>query len=153
MNLKHYIIMFWATGAFSGNIPFAPGTFGTLVGLPLCFLLSRINVQAAFLFILGFTVFAVWIAEEAEKILHAKDPGCIVIDEIAGIMVTLLGVPFTPSSAVAGFFLFRFFDILKFFPLRILETRIRGGAGVVLDDIVAGIMANCVLRLVLELNQ
>lgn len=141
--------MFLATGAFSGRIPFASGTFGTLAALPLCYLLSCLPLRTVFPVILGIIIFSIWIAEEAERILGVKDPGCIVIDEIAGTMVTLMGVPFTPASVLLGFLFFRFFDILKIFPLRFLEKRIPGGAGIVIDDIGAGLMAHCALRLML----
>jgi len=83
----------------------------------------------------------------AEKILIQKDPGCIVIDEIAGIMIAFLGMPFNTISVAAGFITFRFFDILKPFPIRYMERRIAGGAGVVMDDLMAGVYSNIALRL------
>jgi len=139
--------MLLATGCFTGYIPFAPGTFGSIAGLPLCFLLSRTKLPVAILFILIFIFFAIWISTQAEKILKQNDPGCIVIDEIAGIMVTFLGLPFNTISVVAGFAAFRFFDILKPFPVRSMERKFAGGTGIVLDDIAAGILSNLVLRL------
>ena len=132
-----------------GNIPFASGTFGTLPGLVFCFFISFLSFPVAIVCIIGFIAVAIWIADEGEKIIKKKDPGCIVIDEIAGIMVTLVGIPFTFTSVVAGFFLFRFLDILKPFPIRYLERNIPGGAGIVLDDVAAGIVGNIILRLVL----
>ncbi len=149
MNSKEKTIIFFATGGTVGNIPFAPGTFGTLVGLPLCFFLSLCHISFAAIFIIAFIVLAVWIAQEAEKLLKKKDPGCIVIDEIAGIMVTLLGLPFDPLTVMAGFLIFRILDIFKPFPARMLERTIPGGAGVVLDDIAVGIWGNLILRIVL----
>lgn len=140
--------MLLATGCFTGYIPFAPGTFGSIAGLPLCFLLSMTKLPVAILFILIFIFFAIWISTRAEKILKQNDPGCIVIDEIAGIMVTFLGLPFNTISVVAGFAAFRFFDILKPFPVRSMERKFAGGTGIVLDDIAAGILSNLVLRLV-----
>lgn len=139
-------VLFLATGFHIGNIPFAPGTFGTLIGLPLCFVLERIALPTAILCVLVFIFFAVWIADTAEKILKQNDPGCIVIDEIAGIMVTLLGLPFNLATAVTGFIIFRALDILKPIPIRNLDKRIPGGLGVVADDVVAGIIANLILR-------
>ena len=94
---------------------------------------------------------AIWVAQEAERQIKEKDPGCIVIDEIAGMMVTLLGLPFDPLTVVAGFLIFRILDIFKPFPARLLEKTIPGGAGVVLDDIAAGIWGNLVLRVILML--
>ena len=139
--------MVLATGFFAGYIPFAPGTFGSIVGLLLCFLLSKTKLSVAILFILIFIFFAIWISNRAEKILKQNDPGCIVIDEIAGIMLTFLGLPFNIISVAAGFLTFRFFDILKPFPIRYMEKRFTGGTGIVLDDLAAGIFSNLVLRL------
>jgi phosphatidylglycerophosphatase A len=149
MNFREKSVMFLATGCFIGNIPFAPGTFGTILGLPLCFFLSRTNFSVAVLLTAIFIVFAIFIAHHAEKILKKNDPGRIVIDEIAGFMVALFGLPFNAIYASAGFVIFRFFDILKPFPIRFLEKKVPGGAGVVIDDIMAGIYCNLVLRILL----
>jgi len=148
MNLKEKSVMFLATGCFTGNIPFAPGTFGTMLGLPLCFLLSKIELPITIIGTLLFISFAIWIAHAAMRILKKNDPGCIVIDEIAGLMVTLGGIHFTIISAAAGFLIFRFFDILKPFPIRFLERNLSGGFGVVMDDVAAGIYGNLVLRII-----
>jgi phosphatidylglycerophosphatase A len=147
MNFKEKSVMALATGFFTGYIPFAPGTFGSILGLPFCFLLSKTKLPVAILFILVFIFFAIWISSRAEKILKQNDPGCIVIDEIAGIMVTFLGLPFNTISVAAGFVIFRFFDILKPFPIRFMERKLAGGTGIVLDDVAAGICSNIVLRL------
>ena len=149
MNSKEKTIMFLATGGFVGNIPFAPGTFGSLVGLPFCFFLSLLSISFAAIFIIAFILLAIWVAQETEKLIKEKDPGCIVIDEIAGMMVTLLGLPLDPFTVVAGFLIFRILDIFKPFPARMLERTIPGGAGVVLDDIAAGIWGNLILRIVM----
>ncbi len=153
MKLTDKQILFIAKGCNVGNVPVMPGTFGTLVGIPICFLLSFLNTPSGVpffaLFAIALTLFAVWIAEEAVNILNVKAPVCIVIDEIAGFTVTMIGVGFSLTSVILAFLIFRFFDILKPFPVKFLEEKIPGGAGVVLDDIAAGIMANLVLRLVL----
>ena len=153
MNLKEKSVMFLATGCFIGKIPFAPGTIGTILGLPLCFVLSRIDFFVAILCTVIFIFFAIGIAHKAEKILDIKDSGCIVIDEIAGLMVTLLGLPFNMVSAVAGFLIFRFFDILKPFPIRLLDKNLSGGSGIVLDDVAAGICSNVFLRVICGIPQ
>jgi len=145
------IIVFLATVGYLGKIPFAPGTFGAAAGLLLCYAMSVIPVAlavpAAAVFIAG----AVWICGAAETALGRKDPGSVVLDETAGMMVTLLGMPFDAFTAAAGFALFRFFDILKPFPVRYLERRLAGGFGVVFDDIAAAAYGNLVLRGVLLL--
>ena len=146
MNFKQKSVMFLATGCYIGNIPFAPGTFGSALGLPLCFFLSRIDFSIAVLLTLIFILCAIWIANEAEKILGTEDPGCIVIDEIAGIILTLFGLPFNITSVTAGFLIFRVVDIWKPYPIRILENKFTGGIGIVLDDVMAGILSNLILR-------
>ncbi|MBW2569875.1 MAG: phosphatidylglycerophosphatase A, partial [Deltaproteobacteria bacterium] len=93
--------------------------------------------------------FAILIAHYAEKILKKNDPGCIIIDEIIGIVITFIGLKFDITSALTGFIIFRFFDILKPFPIRFLEKKVPGGAGVVIDDIMAGVYSNIVLRVLL----
>jgi phosphatidylglycerophosphatase A len=146
MNFKQKSVMFLATGCFIGNISFAPGTFGSILGIPLCFLLSKINLLVAVLLTVIFVLFAILIAQEAEKILKTKDPGCIVIDEIAGLMVTLIGLPFNIISVGSGFLIFRFLDIWKPYPIRFVENKLSGGAGIVMDDVAAGICGNLLLR-------
>jgi phosphatidylglycerophosphatase A len=91
-----------------------------------------------------------WIAHAAENILKAKDPGCIVIDEIAGMILTLTGLPFNMMTIILGFVLFRALDIWKPYPIRFLERNLSGGVGVVMDDVAAGILSNLVLRILLE---
>ncbi|MFC1798192.1 phosphatidylglycerophosphatase A [Thermodesulfobacteriota bacterium] len=149
MTFKEKTVLFFASGCFSGYLPVAPGTFGTLVGLPLCFFLSKIDFFAAAIYITLFVIFAIWIAHMAENILQKTDPGYIVVDEIAGIMITFIGIPFTLFSAGAGFLVFRIMDIWKPFPIRRIEKKIPGGAGVVMDDLLAGVYANLLLRIVL----
>ena len=102
MNFKEKAVMFIATGCFIGKIPFAPGTFGSLAGILLCFILSKTSDLAAILCIIIFIIFSIWIANDAEKILKKKDPGSIVIDEIAGMAVTLIGIPFNLFYVASG---------------------------------------------------
>jgi phosphatidylglycerophosphatase A len=151
MNFKQKSVIFIATGCYIGNITFAPGTFGTALGLLLCFFLSKIDYSMAVLLTLIFILCAIWIANEAEKILKTKDPGCIVIDEIAGIILTLSGLPFNITSVIAGFLVFRALDIWKPYPIRLLENKFSGGIGIVLDDVAAGILSNLILRFLLKM--
>jgi len=139
-------VVWLATGFYTGNIPWAPGTFGTLPGLFLCFFLARLPLLVSILLILALIALAIWIAGEAEKMLGKKDPGCIVIDEIAGMAVTLLAIPISLQTAVAGFLLFRFFDVVKPPPIRTIDKKVHGGIGIVMDDVIAGVFANLVLR-------
>ena len=152
MNFREKAVLFLATGFYVGNIPPAPGTLGSLIGLALCFLLAGIQLPPAIILTVLFIGFAVWIAHAAEKTLKKKDPGCIVIDEVAGMVVTLIGLPFNLTTAVIGFIIFRILDILKPFPIRTLEKRLAGGIGIVADDVVAGIFANIILRVLLYIS-
>ena len=152
MNLKQKSVMFLATGCFIGNISFAPGTFGSILGLPLCFFLSKINLLIVVFLTVIFIFFAIWIAQEAEKIVNSEDPGCIVIDEIAGILVTFAGLPFNLISVASGFLIFRALDIWKPYPISWIERKLSGGTGIVMDDVVAGICSNLVLRGILFLT-
>ena len=151
MTLRKQTILFLSSGCLLGKMPFAPGSFGTLAGLPVCWLLSRIDSRISF-FLIALTVpIAIWVAGEAEKILAKKDPGVIVIDEILGMAVTLAGLPFNATTAGLGFVLFRVLDIIKPFPIRYVERTFKGGTGIVLDDVVAGVLANITLRIILQL--
>jgi phosphatidylglycerophosphatase A len=141
--------MFLATGCYIGNISFAPGTFGSVLGLLLCFFLSKIDFSIAVFLTLIFILSAIWVANEAEKIVGEEDPGCIVIDEIAGIILTLSGLPFNITSMTVGFLVFRALDIWKPYPIRLLESKFSGGIGIVLDDVAAGILSNVFLRVFL----
>ena len=139
-----------ATGCYAGHIPVASGTFGTLVAVPLCFLLSLLGPLQGMVFIVGFAGFAVWIAGKAEKVFQQKDSRLIVIDEMAGFLVTLYLIPWSTGALVGGFLLFRLMDIAKPFPIRRLETGLPGGWGVVGDDILAGVYANLILRVIIR---
>ncbi len=152
MNFREKAVLFLATGFYVGNIPLAPGTFGSLIGLALCFLLAGIQLPPAIVLAVLFIGFAVWIAHAAEKTLKKKDPGCIVIDEVCGMVVTLIGLPFNLTTAAIGFIIFRILDILKPFPIRTLDKRLAGGIGIVADDVVAGIFANIFLRILLYIS-
>jgi len=148
MNFKKETVIFVSTGFYLGKIPFAPGTFGSIPGLYLAYLASFSSLFYGTMMILLFTAGAVFISHAAEKLFQSKDPKQIVIDEVAGMGVALLGLPFNLKTAVAGFILFRFFDILKPFPIKIVERKLPGGLGIVMDDVLAGVFANIILRFI-----
>lgn len=147
MNLRDRAVLLLATGFAAGRIPLAPGTFGTLLGIPIGCGLAEVGFTAAVLIIGALALGAVWIAGEAERLLGQKDAACIVIDEIVGILVALAGMPATPLHLAAGFTAFRVFDIMKPFPARFFDARAPGGWGIVLDDVVAGVYSNILLRM------
>ena len=152
MTFVNKVIVFAATGAWIGKIPIAPGTFGTLIGILFVLVFEIINPCYETLYVVTLIIFAIWIADHAEKILKQKDPGCIVIDEIAGYVVTMVGIPLSIPTMVAGFILFRFFDIIKPFPVKYFEKNFKGGPGIVLDDLIAGLLASFVLRILIGFN-
>ncbi len=146
MNLSRKLVLGLATGGYVGYIPVAPGTFGSVVGIIVFWLIAFLELPIILLIMAIFTVFAIWVAHQAETILGVEDPGQVVIDEIIGMMTALVALPVLPLVWVAGFFLFRFFDILKPFPIGYLEKRCPGGLGIVIDDVIAGIAANLLLH-------
>jgi phosphatidylglycerophosphatase A len=132
-----------------GKFSVMPGTFGTLAGIPPVLVLGLLDPCWSVPVIVAAALIAAWVADEAERILGRKDPGCVVIDEVVGLMVTLVGVPLSAGSILAGFLLFRAFDILKPPPVRYFDRHFQGGAGIVLDDLAAGLYGALALRLVL----
>ncbi|MBI5286311.1 MAG: phosphatidylglycerophosphatase A [Deltaproteobacteria bacterium] len=142
ITFKERVIILLSTGGYVGYSPIAPGTVGSLWGIILGFFLSSLNPIAQGFFLLFGVFVASLLAGEAKDIFGGKDPGYIVCDEIIGFLVAIFLIPFTLFNVVAVFLLFRFFDILKPFPIRVIEERIRGGWGIVLDDVMAGLYAN-----------
>ena len=137
-----------ATGLGVGYSPIAPGTLGTLLAIPVYYFLSNIASPIYEITLIGFFFLSVWVSENAEIFFGKKDDSRIVIDEMMGFLITVLWVPKTILFVTLGFFLFRFFDILKPFPIRRLEKRLKGGFGVVLDDVMAGVYANIILQII-----
>ena len=142
--------MFIATGCYSGYLPKAPGTWGSLVGLLLFFLLHTLSLEIYLAVLAGLFLIGTFAAGEAEKIMDHKDPGLVVIDEIVGMLITMIAIPATPLAMGLGFILFRIFDIWKPFPIRFIDQRFHGGLGIMLDDIVAGIFSLIILQLVIR---
>ena len=147
--MKKACVLFLATGAYSGHSPFAPGTVGSLWGLPLAALLWWLPPAAGAALLAFGLLGAIVIASEGAKILGKKDPGTIVCDEIIGFGFAVYLVPPAGASLILAFILFRFFDILKPPPVSWIE-RIPGGTGIVLDDIAAGIYANIATQLIVR---
>ena len=137
-----------ATGFGVGYSPIAPGTLGTLIAIPVYYFLSEIPSPLYEITLIGFFFLSVWISENAETFFGRKDDPRIVIDEMIGFLITMLWIPKTTRFIIIGFFLFRFFDILKPYPIRHLERRLKRGWGVVLDDVMAGVYANILLHLI-----
>jgi phosphatidylglycerophosphatase A len=133
-----------ATGMGVGFAPFAPGTFGSLLGLVLWLLLPA-SLPLQLTAVLSVFVLGAWSGGITERRLNRTDPAPVVIDEVLGMWITLLGVPAGAASILGGFLLFRVFDVLKPYPANRLE-RLHGGIGVMADDAMAGVYANLALR-------
>ena len=140
------LIMAIATGLYSGYLPKAPGTWGSVVGLILYFFLHTLPLPAYLTTVGVLLIVGTFAAGSAEKIMDRKDPGQVVIDEIVGMLITLTAAPVQPLVWLLGFGLFRFFDIVKPFPIRWIDKRIQGGVGIMMDDVVAGIYGFLVLQ-------
>jgi phosphatidylglycerophosphatase A len=147
--MRRFVIV-CATWGGTGFSPFASGTVGTLAAIPLYLALSRLSLPLYLLTAVAFTLFACWVSGHAEAIFNEKDSGKIVIDEVAGYLVTMIAVPHTWQGVAAGFFLFRLFDIVKPQPARWFDTSLKNGYGVVLDDIAAGVYACLATNLLLR---
>jgi phosphatidylglycerophosphatase A len=128
----------------------APGTVASAVTAVALWLLNLSPLALAALLIVV-TGLGTWAADEAERALGGKDPGAIVVDEVAGMMLAVLAVPLTPTVLLVGFLLFRVFDVVKPFPANVAQ-RLRGGVGVMADDLVAGLYALALLGLATSLG-
>lgn len=135
----------------AGLIPGIPGTCGSLGAVLLIILLNCFGAVYVHLFLLPVIPLAIWASDISRRLLRKEDPSEVVIDEVAGLFMTLFLIPPTWLSLAAGLLLFRFFDILKPFPVGLIDRRVKGGLGIVLDDIMAGIYANICVRFILML--
>jgi phosphatidylglycerophosphatase A len=139
-----------ATAGGAGYSPFAPGTAGSLVTIVLLWVVP-FSTTGLVAFFAAVTLVGTWAAHHAERYFGVKDAGAIVIDEVAGMTLSVIAVPLTLGPLITGFFLFRLFDIVKPFPAR-GSQRIRGGVGVMIDDLIAGLYALLVLLAIRRLS-
>ena len=146
-----FVTLMLASNFGLGYAPVASGTVGTLAGLPLFWLLADLQPGGYLLAAALILVLAFWSADAAGKIYGVADDGRIVIDELAGYLVTVAGLPFSWRAALLGFVFFRIFDILKPPPASWFARCMKNGFGVVLDDLAAGVYAALALRLSLWL--
>ena len=138
-----------AFGFGTGLSPIAPGTFGTLITIPVFLLLAQTNLLLYLCTTFFLLLAGIWICGQAARQLGVHDHGGIVWDEIVGFLITMIAVPATLTNIVIGFFLFRFFDILKPWPVSWADRNVHGGFGIMLDDIFAGLMAWMVFQALL----
>lgn len=145
--MTRILIIFLASGAFCGFLPYAPGTFGSVLGIIFFYLISPLPPAIYLLSLITFFFLAVWLAYHGENIFKLKDSPKIVIDEIIGCLVALSFVYPSLSNIMGGFLFFRIFDIIKPPPINLVHHRLPGGWAVVLDDVIAGIFANILLQI------
>jgi phosphatidylglycerophosphatase A len=134
-----------------GLIPVASGTFGTLAAVPFVAVFKYPGGVSESVFLILLTLLAFWSSHTSQKRLAKDDPSEVVIDEAAGFCVSVFMAPFTFLSLSLGFLFFRFFDILKPFPIGMVDRKVKGGLGIVLDDLIAGVFANICVRITLNL--
>ena len=142
------IALILATWFGVGLAPVISGTFGTLAAVPLILLLNYFGEWYGVIALVVVTVVAIWASDRTQGLLGKTDPSEVVIDEVAGFLVTMLLLPASLVNVGLGFILFRFFDIVKPWPVRQSE-RLKGGVGIVVDDLLAGVYAHLCLRGVL----
>jgi phosphatidylglycerophosphatase A len=135
-----------ATLGFIGYMPAAPGTWGSLTAVLFIALLG-LSPRTELLLIAAGIVIGSIVAHTAESVIGEVDSGHIIIDEFIGMMVSVVYLPHTFGYLISAFLLFRFFDILKPFPIKYAESSLRGGVGIMADDVLAGIMANGILQI------
>ena len=135
------LILFLATGFYSGYAPKAPGTVGSLVAIAPFFLLQQLPIWGYILAVTVAILIGIAICHMADQLMQSHDNKAIVWDEFCGLWIALFMLPDGWHWILIGFVLFRFFDIIKPFPISWLDKRIEGGLGVMIDDVVAGLFA------------
>jgi phosphatidylglycerophosphatase A len=137
-----------AFGFGSGAMPKAPGTWGTLAAIPIFLLIQDLPLISYLALLLVMTVVGVWICDVTTRALGVHDHPGIVWDEIVGYLITMIMAPEGWFWLVVGFVLFRIFDIAKPWPIRFIDRSVKGGFGIMLDDVLAGVMALACLQLI-----
>ena len=137
-------VNFLAFGFGTGLAPVAPGTFGTLPALLIWIPLSNLHWLPYFVIVAVMAFAGIWICQKASEAAGTHDHGGIVWDEIVGFLITVFMIPFSVTAMVLGFVLFRMFDILKPWPVSWADKKVSGGLGIMLDDVLAG-MISCVI--------
>ena len=137
-----------ATFFYIGYLPVAPGSIATLAGIALSYAVAN-NPNVYILVTLLVTIVGFMVSGQAEALTGKKDPGCIVIDEVAGVMIAFYALPQTWPVMWTAFFVFRAFDMFKIYPGNKFEG-MKGSAGIMLDDVIAGIYTNIVMQIVLH---
>lgn len=147
---RNFLTKAVASVFFIGYLPLVPGTFGSLAGVGLFYLIKDAKYPIYLLFILCLIFLGLITCGRMEELLNKKDPACVVIDEVMGMLIALSFISFDLKIVILGFIVFRILDTLKPFPCERLQ-HIRGAFGIMGDDLVAGIYTNIVLQVILKL--
>lgn len=146
-NPLHFIAFGFGVGA----IPFAPGTFGTLIAIPFYLVLQLFSWKIYIIVLIIATIASIWICDRVSKEMNVDDHQGMCLDEVIGFLWTMVAVPYQWRWLVLGFILFRIFDIWKPGPLRYVDNHIHGGFGMILDDVLAGLMSCGILHTLMHL--
>ena len=142
-------VHFLSLGFGSGLMPKAPGTFGTLAAIPVYLLMANFSVLIYSIITVVLFLLGIYLCQKTTDELKVHDHSGIVFDEIVGFLITMIAVPLTWQWIVAGFILFRLFDILKPWPISWLDKKVHGGLGIMLDDVLAGVFSLIVIHVML----
>jgi phosphatidylglycerophosphatase A len=143
----------FAFGFGTGLSPWAPGTFGTLLAVPLAWLMMDWPMPWRAAVVAVVVLAGIWLCGASARRLGSHDHPAIVLDEIAAMLLVALALPKHAGWLASAFILFRFFDIAKPWPIRDLDHRIRGGIGIILDDLMAAVYTIACLKVVVELQR
>lgn len=146
-------IHFISLGFGAGLAPKAPGTFGTLVGIPAVLLFAPLGVQAYLGVVAFFALAGIYLCQQTGDALGQSDHSAIVWDEIVGYMIAMIAIPVSWQSLLIAFLIFRFFDIRKPWPIKWFDQKVKGGLGVMLDDVVAGLFTLVILHALLKADK
>ncbi len=144
-------VHFLSLGFGSGLAPYAPGTFGTLAAIPLYLLLQPLGIGVYLVVTFLAFLVGIWLCGETANALGVHDHSGIVWDEIVGYLITMIAVPLNWKWILLGFLLFRLFDIAKPWPIKWVDSKVSGGLGIMLDDVLAGFFALIALHLIVIL--
>lgn len=143
------LLLLIATFFNIGKVPKAPGTVATLATIPVFVLMSHLPDIIYMMLTFGIVILGIFAAQAYEAVATQHDSKEIVIDEVAGYLITMALIPCTMKSVIVGFVLFRIFDIFKPWPIGMLDKKVQGGVGVMVDDIAAGIIASVIMQVIL----
>jgi phosphatidylglycerophosphatase A len=138
----------FATFFYLGRVPVMPGTVGTLGAIPVVYLFGLAGHYGYMALTFLLVLWSIRMVDQYEQLTQDHDGKEIVIDEVIGFLITMFWLPHTWQGFLAGFLVFRFLDIVKPFPINVIDQKAQGGFGTIVDDVVAGVIANVILQLV-----